>query len=1307
MPISDKNLGKYKRPDIYIEEIDASVIELPIQDVLINLVPGFSKKGPVNTPVLVNNKTDFIKIFGDIDKSLERKGSYFHRTCIKMLESGPVYALNLLLTDDERDTLKWKSVSLATQYTNSTVNDMPFSKIYNRQDFWKKDAESFLDYTEIAYGAPDNDRLLHITNVGDKTTTTFVYKSAAKGFDVSADEWYGGADKVPAYIHPKDWISDYMVTVVVLSGDWTNYNTLVKDNTLGKYFTSEGLVKGTISSFLNERTVNVLAYYDASLIPYFKDLNNRNMYIKTIINNDTDKTGLFCTYNEDALLDSDVPVSNVDIIGASIVGENVDTIEFMSYKETIKENVTYPIVSLDSYGNSFNNNTSGTTSTDYVAGTSRTSKYMNGYFEGISAPASGSTLTKVSGIRYNGTNLSYYVYGFGYNSATSTYTPSSADSTDQQQEFAVNDIVYFTQSYDSIVAGKLYYVTAVQDGGRAVVISETLGGTKIAFTQDFSTATLQSSGLYMQRATATFTLTSNNYFMLDDNKYSISTSNNKVVFEPLELTISNTSVTYAERYDVLYMTKGSSSVQVLKGTQSSTTASKPTFGLDVNENIILGYYKMNTRSSSITYPNLKYVIDMTYTPVSLASYGYATFYATNFAITTSTEGTNNVLYLTFTTAGSTVTSDYNICRNRQIFNEISTKLLNGKSVAISKADGSKFSITASNVTVTDYGVTTNGVIKINFGTTSTGNYYQSIGSGASQFYKVLFYFLDNEFYMIQASTNTNRLISSSLPAVSLAGSGNTTGNAGVIGQYSDLYIDFYNGIINNNDYIYVNNSTGSTYKMYLKMWTSGSTVTMDFVASDGVSPMAIDEIVTNYNSQVIIYSSKSNFKQTVEIESFDSTNGMNNIYQISINKTRYSEIVRGSFIEGYNTGEDGYRKLVRVIKSVQDPNNANNKLVTTDGPVAVNQIYSSVADYYTTVYPQIDTYVSTYKGISLAPFKVSNESVPNKTESRQSDILDLVGKTTNLAKGLANKNKIQWRYLVDSFGLGLTAYSKQQLADLCGLKLNCLGFINMPSVKMLKKSDNPSFTNSDGSLNTEFLKNGGDESKSPSFLYSFAEGVGATCVGYMFPYVQVDDDGTPLDMPPAAHAATTYMKKFLTTQTGIEPWTIPAGVTNGRVTGIGDVEMDFTNDDLDNLAAMGANPIVKKLNAGFCINTEYTAKIFPYSSLSLMHSREVLIELENSMYDMLLRYQWKFNTTDVRAEVKYKADKICKDIQTRNGLYDYTNIMDESNNTNYIIDLQMGVLDTYIEIIKGMGVIVNNITILKKGDIQSSGFGTK
>ena len=48
--------------------------------------------------------------------------------------------------------------------------------------------------------------------------------------------------------------------------------------------------------------------------------------------------------------------------------------------------------------------------------------------------------------------------------------------------------------------------------------------------------------------------------------------------------------------------------------------------------------------------------------------------------------------------------------------------------------------------------------------------------------------------------------------------------------------------------------------------------------------------------------------------------------------------------------------------------------------------------------------------------------------------------------------------------------------------------------------------------------------------------------------------------------------------------------------------------------------------------------------------------------------------------------------------------MDEENNTPDIIDNQIGVLDTYVEPIRGMGIIVNNVTILRTGAIEAGGF---
>jgi hypothetical protein len=89
---------------------------------------------------------------------------------------------------------------------------------------------------------------------------------------------------------------------------------------------------------------------------------------------------------------------------------------------------------------------------------------------------------------------------------------------------------------------------------------------------------------------------------------------------------------------------------------------------------------------------------------------------------------------------------------------------------------------------------------------------------------------------------------------------------------------------------------------------------------------------------------------------------------------------------------------------------------------------------------------------------------------------------------------------------------------------------------------------------------------------------------------------------------------------------------------------------------------------------------------------------------MLLDFQWKFNTPDVRAEIKLRADVICEQYVNLNGLYNYFNKCDDENNTVELISRQIGVLDTYVEPVLGMGIIVNNITILRTGSIQSGGF---
>lgn len=1286
MPIQNKDLGRYTRPGIFITETDASVVELPIQDELINLIPGFSKKGPVNSPVYITNKKDFIDIFGDIDVGLERKGSYFHRTCLKMIESGPIWALNLLSTNDTRDLLTKKSISLASAYDNSTTSTMPYSRAFNRQDFWERDEEAFLDYVNDP--TIDTNRLFHITNMGNKTTTTFIYKSSITGFDVTLEDWYGGAAKVPVYLHGKNWASDYIVSVLILEGDWTNYNVLSNDSTWSQYFDTTGLLKTTIQDFVNETNVTVLDYYDASLIPYFKDITGRDMYIKSLINNDTDKTGLFCTYYEDYLLDSDYPTGKIDLIGDGLVGQETTTLNFLSYNENIIESLTYTQTPLDSYGNVFGNY-STVLSDSYSGQSARTSSKANWYIEGANIGTTGSTLIQIEAVQYS--------------SGQSWLSMPQDVAYDYHTQLAINDIVYFNIAYGGLSANTAYYVQNVTDNSRWFTVSATAGG-------DSLTVTVGSpSNMFVQRSELNIAgLSSASFFNIDGSGYTFDTGTTEYTFEPLQFTTAGDSY---DRYDVLYLSKGDlGTVNILKGTQGNNNdGAKPSFTLDYNDYIILGYVHLSITSgvTPLTAAT-NYQLNAEYTDVTLDTSGYVLL--TGILATGLTYSNINYVKLSYdNTSGTTDLTDYVKLRYRAAYNEMESYLDDGKGVIIDKA-GAKYYI--ENATFVDYSSTSNAYIQIPVGTNDPSEYY------LSNRYEWLVYYLDNEFYI--GSTDTDRLITSVLPVTSLVGQGQSN-DAGVIGKYSDIYLNYYNGIINNYDFGYVNNVSGTTgTKIYLKMWIENTDILyVDFVSdtTTSASPQPIQSWISNYSSQFLVWSNSSNYKQTVEIESFDTTKLPNLVYEIKVDKNRYSELIKGNFIEAYyNTAdyESGGalygtdpKKLCRIVETTIDTVNTNWKVIKTDAPIKIINNASSGfdSDYQTMTYPSIDTYATTYKGIALTPFTIHADSIPDGTEARQDSILDVIEKTTNLAKGLVNKNKITWRYLVDPFGLGLAAQSKQQYADLCGMKLNCLGFVNAPSVKTLKASTNPYFINDDRTLNTEYLKKGGDETRNPSFLYSFATGVGRSTIGYFFPYVTDSaTDDIPRSVPPAAFVATTYMQKHITSQSAIEPWTIAAGISDGRVENIINVEMDFTDDDLSNLAQMGLNPIVKKRNNGFCIDNESTAQVFPYSSLSLLHSREVLIELENSLYDMLLRYQWKFNTPEVRSEIKYKADKICKDFKERYGLYNYRNTIDETNNTNYIIDLSMGVLDTEIEIIKGMGIIVNNITILKKGDIESSGF---
>jgi hypothetical protein len=172
------------------------------------------------------------------------------------------------------------------------------------------------------------------------------------------------------------------------------------------------------------------------------------------------------------------------------------------------------------------------------------------------------------------------------------------------------------------------------------------------------------------------------------------------------------------------------------------------------------------------------------------------------------------------------------------------------------------------------------------------------------------------------------------------------------------------------------------------------------------------------------------------------------------------------------------------------------------------------------------------------------------------------------------------------------------------------------------------------------------------------------------------------------------------------PYSIVAGPRRGVVTGSGVVGVEYAFDrlDLDAIEPFGFNSILNKRGFGLVINSNQTGQQTVKSALSQIHVRELLIYIQDGIEAILKNYRWEFNTAQNRLEIKTLADNFLTQILSDGGVYDFQNIMDSSNNTPEIIDSNIGILDTYIEPVRGMGILIHRTTILKTGSIATGNF---
>ena len=311
---------------------------------------------------------------------------------------------------------------------------------------------------------------------------------------------------------------------------------------------------------------------------------------------------------------------------------------------------------------------------------------------------------------------------------------------------------------------------------------------------------------------------------------------------------------------------------------------------------------------------------------------------------------------------------------------------------------------------------------------------------------------------------------------------------------------------------------------------------------------------------------------------------------------------------------------------------------------------------------------------------------------------------TGIHAALTDKDLIDFRYVIDTFSsFDSSLQNKAELASLAKDRQNASAILNAPMVSDFKKSNDPQFVDVDGVFKTNYIATGGNLDLNPSYTYSLP-GItaGANYAFYYGPGLVVSDNGKDLIVPPAAYVSNNFIDKF----TNATPWSIVAGPRRGVVNGsnVKGVEYSFDKADRDVLEPFGINPIVFQRGVGLTILGNKTAQQSVKSALSSAHVREALIYIQEGMANILKDYVFEFNNTQTRLEIKTLADSFLEGVKADGGVYEFKNVMDQTNNTDNVIDNNIGIIDTYVEPVKGLEIVVHRTTILNTGEISTGNF---
>lgn len=200
--------------------------------------------------------------------------------------------------------------------------------------------------------------------------------------------------------------------------------------------------------------------------------------------------------------------------------------------------------------------------------------------------------------------------------------------------------------------------------------------------------------------------------------------------------------------------------------------------------------------------------------------------------------------------------------------------------------------------------------------------------------------------------------------------------------------------------------------------------------------------------------------------------------------------------------------------------------------------------------------------------------------------------------------------------------------------------------------------------------------------------------GTYWPWVKIldTDRNKPVWVPPSVVLPRVYANS----DNVAYEWFAPAGLNRGGISEAIDIEQKLQQSDRDDLYDNRINPIATFPNQGICVWGQKTLQAKP-SALDRVNVRRLLIALKKFIASSSRYLVFENNTTETRQRFLNIVTPYLETVKSRQGLFAYRVIMDETNNTPDIIDRNQMYGQIFIQPAKAAEFIILDFNILPTG----------